>query len=325
MSTVLLTGASGFIGSQVALRTLEAGYTIRFVIRREEQTTKLRALFPKYTDKLSFVVIPDITVSGSFDDALQGVEYVVHVASPLSAAGEDLLKPAVQGTLSVLESALKAPSVKRVIVTASVLSLVSLKPIADGVVIREDNEIDYTVPTVSTLATLPGFTQYHASKLASYKAVLDFQSTHNPSFEIVTIHPVYVFGRSLVQESAEQLAGTNGMLFQALMTETNAFGHYLGVHVDDVAVAHVKALTVAVSSSAVQSYLLASAKKSWKDVYEFVKKEFPTLPIKLEPVDRSNYEVDASKASRELGIEFRGMEVQVGEVVRQQLELRGSA
>jgi nucleoside-diphosphate-sugar epimerase len=136
MSTVLITGATGFIGSQVALRTLEAGHTVRFVVRREAQTDKLRALFPTYADKISFVVIPDITVSSSFDAAVQGVEYVIHVASPLSSAGEDLLKPAVQGTVSVLESALKAPSVKRVVVTASVLSLVSLKPIADGSVLR---------------------------------------------------------------------------------------------------------------------------------------------------------------------------------------------
>jgi nucleoside-diphosphate-sugar epimerase len=156
--------------------------------------------------------------------------------------------------------------------------------------------------------------------------VLDFQATQNPHFEIITIHPVYVFGRSLIQESAADLAGTNGLLFQALMTETNAFGHFLGVHVDDVAVAHVRALTVKKNEGEpVQAYLLAGEKRSWKEVYDFVKKEFPSLSIKLEPVDRSNYEVDASKAKRELGIQFKGMEVQVSEVVKQQLELRGSA
>ncbi|KAL2852050.1 hypothetical protein BJY01DRAFT_100379 [Aspergillus pseudoustus] len=326
MSTVLLTGATGFIGAQVALRTLEAGHAIRFVVRREEQTTKLRTLFSKHADKLSFVVIPDITVSGSFDAAVQGVEYIIHVASPLASAGGDLLKPAVQGTISVLESALKAPSVKRVVVTASVASLSSLERPADGSVLREDNKVDFTIPSSETLATLPPFTQYHASKLASYKAVLDFQAAQTPAFEIVTIHPVFVFGRSLLQETADELAGTNGLLFQALMTETNTAAHFSGVHVDDVAVAHVRALTVGtVKKNAVQAYLLAAPKRSWKEVYDYVKREFPALPIKLVPVDQTSYEVDAGKARRELGIEFRGMEVQVGEVVRQQLELRGAA
>ncbi|KAL3443422.1 hypothetical protein BJX65DRAFT_311923 [Aspergillus insuetus] len=323
MTTVLITGATGFIGSQVALRTLEAGHAVRFVVRREAQTDKLRALFPTYTDKISFVVIPDITVSGSFDAAVQGVDYVIHVASPLSNAGEDLLKPAVQGTVSVLESALKAPSVKRVVVTASVASLMPMKPIADGSVLREENEIDFTIDK-EALPTQPAMVQYHASKLASYKAVLDFQSAQSPHFDIITIHPVYVFGRSLIQESAADLGGTNGLLFQALMTETNAFGHYSGVHIDDVAFAHVRALTVAKKEDGVQSYLLASEKKSWREVYDFVREQFPSLPIKLEPVDRSDYEVDASKAERELGIQFKGMEEQVSDVVKQQLELRAA-
>ncbi|KAJ0418746.1 hypothetical protein BJY00DRAFT_314660 [Aspergillus carlsbadensis] len=324
MSTVLITGATGFIGAQVALRTLEAGHTVRFVVRREAQTAKLRALFSTYADKISFVVIPDITVSGGFDEAVQGVEYVIHVASPLAGSGQDLLKPAVQGTVSVLESALKVPSVKRVVITASVVSLVSLKPIPDGTVLREDNEVDFTIDKES-LPSQSDLTQYHASKLASYKAVLDFQATQNPHFDIITIHPVYVFGRSLIQESAADLAGTNGLLFQALMTETNAFGHFIGVHVDDVAIAHVRALTVKKNEGeGVQAYLLAGKKRSWREVYDFVRAEFPSLPIKLEPVDRANYDVDTAKAERELGIRFRGMEVQVSEVVKQQLELRAA-
>jgi hypothetical protein len=74
----------------------------------------------------------------------------------------------------------------------------------------------------------------------------------------------------------------------------------------------------------VQAYLLSGKKRSWREVYDFVKEQFPSLPIKLEPVDRSNYEVDASKAESELGIQFKGMEVQVSEVVKQQLELRAA-
>jgi nucleoside-diphosphate-sugar epimerase len=42
MSLVLITGVTGFIGSQVALRTLEAGVNVRLVIRREDQADKLR-------------------------------------------------------------------------------------------------------------------------------------------------------------------------------------------------------------------------------------------------------------------------------------------
>jgi nucleoside-diphosphate-sugar epimerase len=128
MSLTLITGATGFIGAQVTLRTLEAGSPVRLVIRREDQSHKLRKIFSKFVDKISFVVIPDITIPKSFDEALRGVEYIIHVASPLSGSGTDLLTPAVKGTTSVLESAVKVPGIRKVVITASILSLVPMGP-----------------------------------------------------------------------------------------------------------------------------------------------------------------------------------------------------
>jgi NAD(P)-dependent dehydrogenase (short-subunit alcohol dehydrogenase family) len=55
MSLVLITGATGFIGSQVALRTLEAGFNVRLVVRREDQADKLRRIFEEHQDKITFV------------------------------------------------------------------------------------------------------------------------------------------------------------------------------------------------------------------------------------------------------------------------------
>ncbi|KAL3468915.1 hypothetical protein BJX99DRAFT_96606 [Aspergillus californicus] len=320
MSLVLITGATGFIGAQVALRTLEAGYTVRLAIRRDAQADKLRRIFSKHEEKLSFTVVPDISLTGAFDEALQGVEYVIHVASPLSGP-VDLLTPAVKGTLSILESASKVSTIRKVVVTASVLSLVPMKPIPKGAVLREDDEMDFTID-YDLLPTLDGLAQYHASKIASYKAVLDFKANEKPSFDIVTIHPVYVFGRSLIQETAAELSGTNGMLFKSLVSDKPLFGHYGGVHVDDVAVAHVNALTRP-TGSGVEGYLLSSPRRSWQDVYDFLKREFPAFPIRFDTMDTADWSVDAGKAERELGIVFKGMEVQVAEVVKQQLELRG--
>jgi nucleoside-diphosphate-sugar epimerase len=48
MSLVLITGATGFIGSQVALRTLEAGFNVRLVVRREDRADKLRRIFAEH-------------------------------------------------------------------------------------------------------------------------------------------------------------------------------------------------------------------------------------------------------------------------------------
>src|SRR3954468_2214415 len=137
MSLVLITGATGFIGSQVVLQTLEAGHSVNLVVRRPEQADKLRRIFSKYDEKLSFAVLPDITAPGGFDETLQGVDYVIHVASPIAGSGEaDLLTPAVKGTVSVLESAVKVPSIRKVVITASILSIIPLTPPADGAVVK---------------------------------------------------------------------------------------------------------------------------------------------------------------------------------------------
>ncbi|KAE8384531.1 flavonol reductase [Aspergillus alliaceus] len=323
MSLVLITGATGFIGSQVVLQTLEAGHNVHLVVRRPEQTDKLRQIFSKYDERLSFVMLPDITAPGGFDEALQGVDYVIHVASPIAGKGEsDLLTPAVKGTVSVLESAMKVPSIRKVVITASILSIIPLTPPADDAVVKEDNDFDFTFDAESPAALSP-IGQYHASKIAAHKAVTDFVATKNPSFDVVTIHPVLVFGRSLIQETAEELSGSNGMLFQTLMSETPFGKQFLGVHVSDVASAHVRALTKSGTSiKGVQPYLVSSKARPWREVHDFVKSQYPGLAIKLPQLDTLSYKVDTTRAQRELGIEFRGMEMQVADLLDQQLELR---
>ncbi|BCS29657.1 uncharacterized protein APUU_71227A [Aspergillus puulaauensis] len=171
-STILITGATGFIGAHVVRDSLEAGYTVRLSIRRAKQATQLRQLFPQYAGQLDFVVVPDITENGAFDDALQGVTFVFHLASPMGTPG-DQIAPAVQGTLSLLESAAKQPSIRKVVITASVLSFMPLDLERKPTVIKECDAPTLTLgPT--QLASLDPISQYHASKIASYDATAKF-------------------------------------------------------------------------------------------------------------------------------------------------------
>ena len=94
----------------------------------------------------------------------------------------------------------------------------------------------------------------------------------------------------------------------------------MGVHVEDVAQAHVKALDDSIHGF--QSYLLASPRRSWSEVKAFVQKQYPSLPIKFDANDWANYTVDTTRAKADLGIEFKGMEKQIQDLVDQQLELR---
>ncbi|RAL11778.1 putative 3-beta hydroxysteroid dehydrogenase/isomerase [Aspergillus homomorphus CBS 101889] len=316
MACVLITGATGFIGSQVVWDVLQAGYRVRLVIRRAEQKAKLERVYASHVEQLEFAVIPDLTADGCFDEPLHGVDYALHLASPLPGAGDsDLLAPAVQGTVSILHSALKVSSIKKIVVTASVVSFIPLGGAPDGSVVRETTEVQDV--EAGQVASLSPMEQYHASKIASYKATLDFVRDHHPHFDVVTLHPVFVFGHNHAQESADQLGGTCGMLYQAITTGKLFAGQFRGVHVKDVSTAHVKVLDSSIQG--LQSYLLAAPPRSWADVAAFVRVRYPEVGIELEPREGTSYVLDTSKVEKELGLKFRGMEEQVSEVIDQQL------
>lgn len=125
-----ITGATGFIGSHVVQNALAAGTRVRLSVRKEEQIHTLKHLFAAEPNQLESVVVPDIASPEAFTGKLEGVEYVIHIASPMPGKGQDFqsdyLKPAVQGTVAILQAAKAARSVKRVVVTSSVLALIPL-------------------------------------------------------------------------------------------------------------------------------------------------------------------------------------------------------
>jgi uncharacterized protein YbjT (DUF2867 family) len=89
MSTpiVLITGASGHLGFRTLVLTLKAGHRVVATIRREELAKKIsskQSILP-YHDQLTFVVVKDITAPRAFEQAMQGVTHVIHVASPIAS------------------------------------------------------------------------------------------------------------------------------------------------------------------------------------------------------------------------------------------------
>jgi nucleoside-diphosphate-sugar epimerase len=81
---VLITGASGFVGSAVASRFLDLGHTVRLPFRKQEQANALLAEYgKKYEGRIETVVLKtSIIEQGAFDEAIKGAEVVAHAASP---------------------------------------------------------------------------------------------------------------------------------------------------------------------------------------------------------------------------------------------------
>jgi nucleoside-diphosphate-sugar epimerase len=90
-----VTGISGFLGFRAAAIALDAGYHVRGVIRRPEQanTIKAAASVKAHLDRLEFVIVPDLLVEHAYDEALNGVDYVLHIASPLAEVSFTVVFP----------------------------------------------------------------------------------------------------------------------------------------------------------------------------------------------------------------------------------------
>lgn len=84
---VLITGASGHLGFRVLVLALEAGYRVVSTIRKEDQAIKIsgKPSVRPHLDNLTFAIVKDIAAPNAFDKAMQGVTYVIHVASPIAS------------------------------------------------------------------------------------------------------------------------------------------------------------------------------------------------------------------------------------------------
>ncbi|GFY80370.1 dihydroflavonol 4-reductase [Actinidia rufa] len=122
--TVCITGAAGFIGSWLAMRLLERGYIVRATVRDPGNMKKVKHLLdlPKAETNLTLWKA-DLGEEGSFDEAIQGCSGVFHVATPMDFESKDpeneVIKPTINGVLSIIRSCTKAKTVKRLVFTSS--------------------------------------------------------------------------------------------------------------------------------------------------------------------------------------------------------------
>jgi dihydroflavonol-4-reductase len=124
---VLVTGASGYVAGHCMLRLLHDGYQARGTLRSQKRIGEVRQWLTKARggidpgDALSFVEA-ELTNPDGWDAAMEGVRYVLHVASPIPSTmpknPDDLVVPAREGTLNVMRAASRA-SVQRVVQTSS--------------------------------------------------------------------------------------------------------------------------------------------------------------------------------------------------------------
>lgn len=236
-TTVLVTGASGFIAQHTILRLLEAGYRVRGTIRSLAKADAVREVIAAHTDATDRLEIAqaDLMADDGWREAVRGCRYVLHLASPLPSTPpkdeNDLIIPARDGALRVLAAAV-AEGVERVVMTSSVAAIV-YGHARDGS--RTFDESDW-----SELSDEVG--AYEKSKTIAERAAWDYMSElpEAERIEFCTVNPGLALGPVLTANCS-----TSGQLVRKLLAREMPGCPDVGwavVDVRDVAEAHVAAM-----------------------------------------------------------------------------------
>ena len=218
-STVLVTGAGGFVGSAVVRRALAAGYRVRATVRTPDVPTNLAGLAVD-------VVRADLRDAAAVADAMRDVRFVFHVAADYrlwARDPEEIVRNNVGGTRHVMEAAQRA-GVERIVYTSSVATLALRpggEPADESVALSEDAAIG----------------AYKRSKVAAERFVVAL--IERDALPAVIVHPSTPIGPRDARPTP-----TGRIIVEAASGRMPAFvdtGLNL-VHVDDVAAGHLAAL-----------------------------------------------------------------------------------
>ncbi|KAG1802497.1 hypothetical protein EV424DRAFT_1435252 [Suillus variegatus] len=241
---VLVSGANGYIAVWVVRTLLEKGYSVRGTVRSEEKAVHLRQLFSSYGDKHEVVVVEDITKEGAFDEAVKGVDAIEHTASPFHMNADDpdeLIIPAVNGTVGMLKSALKyGQSVKRIVITSSGAAV--LRDTTTPSTFSELNWNEQCLEIVREKGReAPNMMKYRASKTLAEKgtgyraysswtgdshiltAAWEFWNKHKASvgWDLTVLNPPYP---AINEATAPSELGTSSKLFYNYVAQPNSSG-----------------------------------------------------------------------------------------------------
>lgn len=247
---VLVTGGSGYIGGWCAIALLKQGYVVRTTVRNLSREAEVRARIAKATDpgnRLSFHAA-DLMADAGWDEAAEGCDYVLHVASPLGVAEpkdpDELIVPAREGAKRAVRAAIKAGA-KRVVLTSSVAAASKDEGAGDWLA----DETCWTDPTDRRVSA------YAKSKTIAERAAWELIAAEGGKTTLATVNPALVLGPVLGADYSESVQVVERLL-SGRVPGVPRLGFNI-VDVRDVADLHLRAMTA--PEAAGQRFIAAGA------------------------------------------------------------------
>ncbi|KAI4679634.1 uncharacterized protein J4E84_008156 [Alternaria hordeiaustralica] len=347
---VAITGANGTIGYACVVYALQTGYRVRCIVRRASaiETIKTGPSVQPYLDLIEYVAVPDNAVEGAYDEAVAGVDYVVHIAGAWPMLhldpDNDIYHPYIRSTRGLIEAGRKSATVKRMAFTQAGAGLVDSED-GDTLGTRTERVLNEAVQVSQTsLAYRPPLKSPHnaycSAKAQCMTYLADLQASHELPFSIAQIIPGTVIGPSEFCTTSEQARAHMDRQSKALLFDDVAPRYAFGfVHVQDCARIHIEALDGRVRGEDLPKWYVAAGTveegtdgdKLWNSVADMIEQDFAKevktgafrvgrqkVPINMP------FRVESSMTEKMLmnGDKIRGLEDSVREVAEWYIQLK---
>ncbi|CAE5958556.1 unnamed protein product [Arabidopsis arenosa] len=271
MAEYLVTGGTGFIASHVIKSLLEFGHYVRTTVRDSGDEEKVGFLWELKGAKERLKIFEaDLTVEGSFDDAVNGVDGVFHIASRVSVGRDnnnlEKFDPNISGTMNVMNSCAKSRNtVKRIVLTSS---STAIRYRFDATQVSPLNESHWT-----DLEYCKRFKIWYGYKktLGEKEA---WRIAADKKLNLVVVIPSFCIGPIL----SPKPTSSPRIVLSIIKGTRGAYPNFRGgfVHIDDVVAAQILAMEEPKASGRI---LCSSSVAHWSEIIEMLRIKYPLYPF----------------------------------------------